>query len=103
MLTMPGGDSMPAERASRSSRSRKRSCSSGLRPSPSRIVLMATGRPILGSMAWYTTPMAAVFTVFFAVYGVEVDARQADDSLQQAYDARAELQQLDRLLSDAGE
>jgi PAS domain S-box-containing protein len=62
-----------------------------------RISLRARGVAVMA------VPMAALFTVFFAVYWVEVDARQADDSLQQAYDARAELQQLDRLLSDAGE
>jgi hypothetical protein len=58
MVTIPGCESMPAERASRNSRSRWRSISSGLRVPPKWIVLMATGRPILGSIAWYTTPMA---------------------------------------------
>jgi PAS domain S-box-containing protein len=62
-----------------------------------RISLRARGVAVMA------VPMAALFTVFFAVYWVEVDARQADDMLQQAYDARAELQQLDHLLGDAGE
>src|ERR1700730_17091308 len=62
-----------------------------------RISLRARGGSVMA------VPMAALFTVFLAVYWVEVDARQADDMLQQAYDARAELQQLDHLLGDAGE
>jgi len=54
-------------------------------------------------VAAMAVPMAALFTVFFAVYWVEADAGQANETLQRAYDARAELQQLDRLLNDAGE
>ena len=39
---------MPAERASRNSRSRMRSCSSGFSTAPRLMVLMATGRPMFG-------------------------------------------------------
>ncbi len=62
-----------------------------------RISLRARGAAVMA------VPMAALFTVFFAVYWVEVGSVQADQALQHAYDTRAELQQLDRLLSDAGE
>ena len=48
MVTMPGCESMPAERASRNRRSRSRARSCALVTSPSRMVLMATGRPMFG-------------------------------------------------------
>jgi PAS domain S-box-containing protein len=62
-----------------------------------RISLRARG------VAAMAVPLAALFIVFFAVNRVETDAGQADETQQRAYDARVELQQIDRLLNDAGE
>src|SRR5271165_3784043 len=58
MVTMLGCERMPADCASRNNRSRRRSRSLASVRSERRIVLIAITRPMAGSWARYTTPIA---------------------------------------------
>src|ERR1022692_3606374 len=78
MVTMPGWERTPAERASRNSRSRRRARSSALVTSPRRMVLMATGRPMVGSVARLHGDVGEVVLRLHVVDGD--DARVGEDA-----------------------
>jgi len=60
-----------------------------------RVSLRARGVTVL------VVPLAALLAVLVLIYRVEADARTTDEVVLRAYDARAELQQLETLLKDA--